>query len=302
MSQPAERVSEEERQRLLEQYKDLKRRAEALQDEMDRRQRSNLKVGRLALVGLALVAVGVGVYFATGSVLWAVLGTVVGVPTLVLLGVVVVAMVQYYGEQLAKKSEVPLGGVRVLCDPEPGVVRLDTTLRGDLLALWLCQYLDYCVVRYNAERWAPSNPGARTSPRVQAWLAALRPQLERGTAVTALDFGDLGGYCAITEARPLGRDFVDVRVDVARRKDDFVRTSSEAMGMLHRGDVLNDAFLAVAAEVLRMGQTNARELCAILATQCEVYQRRGNAIKEGAAVREALAQHPAFAARVREIR
>lgn len=290
-------MTEEERRRLIGQYEDLKERAEALNRQIEQQQRGQLKWGRIGLLGLALVAIGAGIYFATDSVLWAVAGTVVGVPAVVFLGIVIVASVQHAAAERERKREVPLGAGKVIADPERRLARLETDLTGDRLALWLCEYLDYCVVRYSAKRWDPSNPGGRLFPRAHEWLRRVAAQAAGGPLDAAV-MGDLDGWQPSAEPLKITRESADVELRIVRGTRGYTRYASEVMGMLHRGDVLGDSFLAIAAQVLGSGKVDAKELGAVLLAQCEIYAARGNEIPEGQAVNEALGRHPAFAARL----
>jgi hypothetical protein len=301
MSEPEKPMTEEERQRLIAQYKDLKERAEATLAAHKKQQRTEIKWGRLALVGLALASVGAGIYVATSSVLWATLGTAVGVPVAVLAGVLIVAAVQHAAAERERKLEVPMGSGRAIADPEKQLARVETDLTGDRLALWLCQFFDYCVVRYSAKRWEPSNPGGRLIPRAMEWLRKVAAQLRDGSLSgdEVERAGDLGGWRPSPERLTLTRESVDVEVRIVRGTKGYTRYASEAMGMLQRGDVLSDSFLAIAAQVLGSGKVDAGELCSMLLAQCETYQARGNEIPEAQAMNEALAKHPAFAARLK---
>src|SRR5262245_45018220 len=119
-------MTEAERQELLLRYKDLQTQAEALAREAQRpKVRSP---ARLALAALVVLGIGVAVYVATESVLWALLGTVIGVPVVVLAGVMIVATVQHSAAERERKSQVPLGKARVIADPRKALVRLTEAL------------------------------------------------------------------------------------------------------------------------------------------------------------------------------
>ncbi|AKT38377.1 hypothetical protein [Chondromyces crocatus] len=263
------------------------------------------KSWRLLLVALAAVAVGVVIHAITDSVLWSVVGVVVGLPVAGFLVVLLVATVQHQAAERERKTQVPVGAGRVIADPTQKAICIDTVppqapLSGDRLALWLCEYFDYCVVRYNASNWAPSDPGGQLWPRARTWLLELQPKLVAGAGSPAnpIDFGDLGGWTYRSGASERDRSSVRIDLRLVRGSKGYACLTSETMGQLHRGDVLAESFFAVAAHVLNSGQVDPKEVGAMLLAQCEIYRSKGNTMVQGRAVSEALTQQPAFAARL----
>ncbi|WP_197041191.1 hypothetical protein [Chondromyces apiculatus] len=295
-------MTDAERQALLAQYKDLHARAEAAARDANR---VRVKPARLALTALAILAIGVVLYLVTDSVVWALLGTLVGLPVVVLVGVVITATISHSAAERERKLQVPVGSARVIADPRKMLARVNNPLSGEMptgdrLALWLCCYLDYCVVNYNAKRWAPSDPGSKCWPQALAWLSTLQPQLAAGAnpAGGGFDFGNLGGWQPTAERLMIEREVADAELRIVRGTKGYTFIASEPMGNLQRGDIFAASFPALAAQVLASGQVDPREVCSMLLAQCAIYQARGNTMPSGEVVNEALAQHPAFAARL----
>ena len=293
MSSPEQ--NEAERQRLLAETEALLARA------LDAKKRSDAHYARgprwdlIGLVLLGLAALGGAVYAVTGSAGWAALTVLVGVPLTGLAGVRIYACVAEWLAKREAQTRRTLGATRVGVDRSAMRVLVAPGLAPDALALWVCAWVDYCIVRYNASAWDPSNPGARGVDALGRWLDAVEPQA--GAANIAWPPG--APWRVVTESfvQPAGSSDVSSTLLVGRSGVEL--QTGEVVGDLGRGDALNETLPAVLSHC---GPALGAELAGVLAAlraQHAVYVAKGNGGRRGAVVRAALAGVPSLAGRAK---
>lgn len=294
MSTPEE--NEAERQRLLAQYQDLHARALAAQKQSDAHYAKGPRWDLIGLILLGLAAIGGVVYALTGSAGWAALTVLVGVPLVGIVGVVIYAFVAEALSKREAQTQRALGETRVVVDRSAMRVYVAPGLAPEALALWVCAWVDYCVVRYNASEWDPSNPGQRGVEALGRWLDAVEPQARAGASVA---WPSGAPWRVVTESfvQPTGSSDVSSTLLVGSKGVEL--RAGEVVGDLGRGVALNETLPAVLSHC---GAALGGELAGVLAAlraQHAAYVAKGNGGRRGAVVRAALAGVPSLAGRAK---
>lgn len=295
MSSPEQ--NEAERRRLLAETEAHIARA------LDAKKRSDAHYARgprwdlIGLILLGLAALGGAVYAVTGSAGWAAFTVLVGVPLTVLAGVVIYAFVAEALSKREAQTQRTLGATRVVVDRSAMRVLVAPGLAPDALALWVCAWVDYCIVRYNASAWDPSNPGARGVDALGRWLDAVEPQARADASHIAWPSGAPWRVVTETFVQPMGASDVSSTLLVGRSGVEL--RAGEVVGDFGRGDALNETLPAVLSHC---GPALGAELAGVLSAlraQHAAYVAKGNGGRRGAVVRAALAGVPSLAGRAK---
>lgn len=258
-------ITEEERQELIARYQRLHDDAVDLQHQLEGR--GQVKWGRIALLGLVLVAIGAGLWWATQSVLWAVVGTVVGVPVVVFAGVVVVAFVQEQQGKAARARTEPLGKVTLRHDPTTKRIAVESTVDPSLQVAVMAALYDWQVTRWGT-KWSPADHGGRLPAQLGTLLAG----------------GDASWTSVPTFEEKRG-EAVDLTCHIGRLDGRvIVITNSETFGGPDKGAICTAAFPAFVAETLARPDVDQAALRRTLQAQTAFFAAKGSAARPGASL------------------